>query len=266
MGLDIYLSYYKNYAKSKENESAYESFSDNLWEAVKEEEGEELCDKTKTRIKAILDKKAEELGLDEYGCDITYETRIEKNSEQYPEHNFKIGYFRSSYNSSGINGVLRDLNIPDLYDIFEPGDEYEFSPNWNYALSVVQESIQLLKKDKGYRVETISANMFAPDDVAESPRQVLEIFNGESKSLSKGKSGFKNFTNKAGHFYLDSKGLQVHALIPGKDFMNRPCTYAVFKLKDGNKYYLQALEIVKETIEYVLAQENPQAYYLRWSG
>jgi hypothetical protein len=266
MGLDVYLSYYKNYHQSKANEKAYEEISDNLWEAVKSVEGDELTEDSKKRIWSTLEKEAGKLGLDKYGCDITYRDRIENDSAKYPEHYFKVGYFRSSYNGSGINSILKDLGIPDLYDIFQPEDEYEFSPNWSYALDVVQESIKLLKKDKGYRVEAISANMFSPDEVMKSPQQALKVFNDKLDEMSKSKSGFNWFSNRDGHFYLDNKGLQVHALLPGKDFMQRPCTFAVYKLKDGNKYYLQALEIVKETIEYVLKQEDPQAYYLSWSG
>ena len=264
MGLDIYLSYYRNYEQSKANEKAYEEISENLWDEVREHEGEEVCEKTKKRIWAVLKQEAKKLGLGEWGEDITHRDKIELDSKLYPEHYFKIGYFRSSYNGSGINSILRDLDIPDLCDIFQFNDEYEFSPDWNYALNVVQESIKLLKKDKGYRVETISANMFAPDNVMQNPQEALKVFNNTLKDM--GKRDFNSFSNKDGHFYLDKKGLQVHALLPGKDFMQRPCTFAIYKLQDGNKYYLQALEIVKETIEYVLAQENPQAYYLRWSG
>lgn len=264
MGLDIYLSYYRDYNQSKANEKKYEELSENVWEEVKEQEGDELCDKTKNRVWDYLKKEAEKLGLGEWGEDITHRDKIELDSKLYPEHYFKIGYFRSSYNGGGINSVLRDLDIPDLYDIFCPDDQYEFVPDWAYALGVVQESIELLKKDKGYRVETISANMFAPDDVAKNPAEAMELF---KKQLNEKRSkDFNWYSNKDGHFYMDKKGLEVHGLIPGKDFMERPCTYVVYQLKDGNKYYLQALEIVKETIEFVLAQENPQAYYLRWSG
>lgn len=264
MGLDIYLSYYKNYEQSKANEKAYEEISENLWDEVREQEGEELCEKTKKRVWAILEQEAEKLGLGKWGEDITHRDKIELDSKLYPDHYFKIGYFRSSYNGSGINSVLRDLDIPDLYDIFPHEDEYEFSPDWKYALDVVQDSIKLLKKDKGYRVETISANMFAPDDVMQNPQEALKTFNKTLKEMDK--KDFNSFSNRDGHFYLDKKGLQVHALLPGKDFMQRPCTFAIYKLQNGNKYYLQALEIVKETIEYVLTQENPQAYYLSWSG
>jgi hypothetical protein len=265
MGLDIYLSYYRDYNQSKANEKKYEIISEDIWNEVKEQEGEDLCEKTKKRVCDYLNKEAEKLGLCEWGEDITHRDRIELDSKLYPEHGFKIGYFRSSYNGSGINNLLRDLGIPDLYDIFcHDDDEYEFVPDWANALNVVQEAIVQLKKDKGYRVETISANMFSPDDVAKNPLEAMELF---KKQLNEKKSkDFNWYSNKDGHFYMDNKGLEVHGLIPGKDFIDRPCTYVVFKVKDGNKYYLQALEIVKETIEYVLAQENPQAYYLRWSA
>jgi hypothetical protein len=265
MGLDIYLSYYKNYHQSKANEDAYEKISDELWDQVKEQEGDELSQKTKDRVWSVLEKEANKLGLDKYGSDITNCETIEKDSSKHPEHYFKVGYFRSSYNGSGINSILKILNIPDLYDIFPHDDDgYEFCPDWSYALDVVQEAIKLLKKDKGYRVESVGANIFAPDEVAMNPAQALEIFNDKIKS--KRTRGFNSFTSKEGSFYLDGKGLQVHALIPGKSILGSPCTFAVYKMKDGNKYYIQALEIVQETIEFVLAQKDPQAYYLRWSG
>lgn len=265
MGLDIYLSYYRDYNQSKANEKKFDELSDDIWAEVKEQEGEELCEKTKNRVCDYLNKEAEKLGLGEYGEDITYKDRIEQDSKLYPKHGFKIGYFRSSYNGSGINNLLRDLGIPDLYDIFShDDDEYEFVPNWANALNVVQEAIEMLQEDEGYRIETISANMFSPDDVAKNPLAAMELF---KKQLNqKHSKDFSSYSNKDGHFYMDKKGLKVHALMPGKDHFDRPCTYVVFQPKDANKYYIQALEIVKETIEYVLAQENPQGYYLSWSA
>lgn len=265
MGLDVYLSYYKNYHQSKANEQAYEDLSEELWDQVKEQEGDDLSQKTKDRVWSILEKEGAKLGLDKYGSDITNRENIELDSKIHPEHYFKIGYFRSSYNESGINSILRSLGIPDLYDIFEHNDDdYEFSPNWNHSLDVVQEAINMLKKDKGYRVETVSPNIFALDDVAKTPEQALEMFNNKLKE--KRTRGFNSFTCKDGHFYLDNSGLKVHALIPGKSIMGTPCTFAVYKMKDGNKYYIQALEIVKETIEHILSQKDPQSYYLRWSS
>lgn len=265
MGLDIYLSYYRDYNQSKANEKKFEELSDDIWAEVKEQEGDELCEKTKNRVNEYLKNEAEKLGLCEWGEDITHKECIEINSKLYPKHSFKIGYFRSSYNGSGINNILRDIGIPDLYDIFShDDDEYEFVPNWANALGVVQEAIEMLQEDEGYRIETISANMFSPDDVVKTPLEAMGIF---KKQLAQNHSkDFNAYSNKDGHFYMDKKGLKVHSLMPGKDHFDRPCTYVIYQPKDANKFYLQGLEIVKETIEYVLAQENPQAYYLRWSA
>ncbi len=266
MGLDVYLSYYKDFKQSKENEEVFEKFSNNMWESVKEVEGVVLSEKTKTSVWEVLKKEAAKYGLDDYGCDITYCERIELDSQLYPEHYFKIGYFRSSYNDSGINTILKDVGAPNLYDIFDhDDDEYEFSPDWNNSLYQVNEAIKIVKANKGYRVETISANMFSPDDVFTSSTSALAKF---KKTLedNKGAKKFTDFSNRDGNYYIGKKGLQVHALLPGKNIMGNPCTYAIYKAIDGDKYYLEALEIVKETIEYILKQDDPSKYYLRWSA
>ena len=265
MGLDVYLSKYSDYAKSKANEEAYDKYSTELWDKL-EAIDNDPTEKAKNQVREKLQARATELGLGEWGEDITYREKIELDSVLHPDHYFKIGYFRSSYNGSGLNNILRDLGIPDLYDIFQPNDEYEFVPDWNYALTMVQESIEMVKKDKGYRIETIAANMFDPDNVPTSPAAAMEKFNEQLARVSPKNKDFTWYSNRDGHFYMDKKGQEVHGLIPGKDMFNKPCTFVVYKLKDGNKYILQSLEVVKETIEYVLAQDNPQAFYLRWSG
>ncbi len=265
MGLDVYLYQYSDRKKSKENEEVYDKLSERLYSALDGIEDEELVRQAREGIREKLSVKAGELGLGEWGEDITYRKKIEQDSVLHPDHMFKIGYFRSSYNESGINGILKNMGVPDLYDIFCPGDDYEFCPDWSYALSVVNESIELLKKDKGYRVTSIAANLFSQDEVPVSPAAALDIFKEQLDKNGKNKN-FTAYSNRYGEFYLDKKGMAVHGLIPGKDMFQRPCTFVVYKTKDGNKYYLEALEIVKETIEYVLAQDNPQEFYMSWSG
>jgi len=266
MGLDVYLSHYSDFKKSKANEKAYDDYCNRLYDALEGIEDDELVRQAKEGIREKLEEKAKELGLGEWGEDATGCTSIEIDSVLHPEHYFKIGYFRSSYNSGGINSVLSDLGIPDLYDIFQhDSDEYEFCPDWNNALKVVEGSIRLLKKDKGYRIESVAANMFSPDDVPLTPAAALQVFNKELQEKSK-RLEHQCYSNRNGEFYLDNAGLKVHGMIPGKDMFQRPCTYIIYKPKDANKYYLQALEIVKETIEYVLGQKNPQEYYLSWSA
>jgi hypothetical protein len=60
--------------------------------------------------------------------------------------------------------------------------------------------------------------------------------------------------------------LKVLAMIPGIQTVlgTRPCIYVV--TESDNTWYLQALEVVRETIEFVLSQEDKELYYLHWSG
>jgi hypothetical protein len=55
-------------------------------------------------------------------------------------------------------------------------------------------------------------------------------------------------------------------MIPGIQTVlgTRPCIYVV--TESDNTWYLQALEVVRETIEFVLSQEDKELYYLHWSG
>jgi len=141
------------------------------------------------------DKGDNKMGLDvylangktyntEWECD-DYET-IEINSTLYPEHLFKIGYFRSSYNSGGINRVANRYSLLDLYDIFDP-HSYTFIPDWADAMKKCEAAIK-------------QWDAYAMSDIGQT------------------------------------------------------------------EWYTQALAIVKETIAWVLAQDNTEEYFLVWSS
>lgn len=69
---------------------------------------------------------------------------VRLDSKTAPEHYFKIGYFRSSYNRGGINSVLANLEIPGLYEIFDVGDDhgYEITVDWDDALTRANAAIE----------------------------------------------------------------------------------------------------------------------------
>src|SRR5690348_14525919 len=102
MGLDVYLKKYKEPVAA-------------VLERVKQYEDSPLHESEDEGAEGQLATLATELKLGEYGDPES--EYIENNSAQFPEHMFKIGYFRSSYNSGGINSVLRGYGIPDLYGI-----------------------------------------------------------------------------------------------------------------------------------------------------
>ncbi len=55
---------------------------------------------------------------------------------------------------------------------------------------------------------------------------------------------------------------------PIRRLIDQPSVFLVYEREPSEKedWYLTALRIVRETIEYVLAQPDKQHYYLVWSG
>lgn len=260
MGLDIYLYKYNNKPETDRIEEEYETFSQKNWDEAGEYDS--LTQEQKDSINEKNDSFAKSLGLGKYGEDETNKIKIEIDSALDKEHYFKIGYFRSSYNGGGINMILQNLNVPSLKEIFDYADEYCFQPDWNTALQKCNESINLLEAKGNYRCFQVSPNIFGQSTTCNSEKEALEIFAAEK--LSGG--SFDNYSNNKGEFY-QKEPLKVLALIQGmRNFIGRdiPCTYVVFE--GENQWYVTALKIVKETIEYVLNQSDKDKYYLHWSS
>ena len=207
------------------------------------------------------------------------EERIERDSATYPEHMFKIGYFRSSYNSGGIQSVMNSMiGVRPLDYIFEAKrDEYRVRPDWIEAANRCEDGRQKWAKHittLPFQVECVSENPFDTRSTPPSNAQmVMDIFRTEYQKYTDRKEGENPFgfsySNRDGEFSLETP-VEVHAMIRGttRNFLTgkqEQCTYIVKKMTD-HEWYTQALEIVQETIEWVLAQEDPQDYLLHWSG
>ena len=260
MGLDIYLYKYENFEETTRKERLHEDFSNKLWEGLEyselsEEQKEELREKAKTHAKS--------LGLDEWGSDETGKEKVERKHEKYPDHYFNLGYFRSSYNNSGIERILRNMDLPTLSDVFQhEGEEYHFRPNWEESLERINSLIKKFSEKGAYRVQSVSENMFRESTIG-SERDALSVFLEEVERAKEG--GPQSYTNVTGEFYLDEP-LKVIAMIPGTQnmFGSRKCVYVV--TESDNTWYIQALEIVRDTIQFVLDQKDKEKYYLHWSG
>lgn len=209
------------------------------------------------------------LGLNEWGCHKDGVESIEMNSTKYSDHYFKIGYFRSSYNSGGIERILRNMGLPTMKDIFEYDGEYCFQPDWVQALINVKILINDFKEKGAYRVRSVQANIFGGTNIG-SEKEALDAFLVELKreeeynQKNPNREKFK-YSNSTGEFSINEP-LKVLALIPGTYNIigERECVYVV--TESDNTWYIQALEIIQETIEWVLSKENKEQYYLHWSG
>lgn len=269
MGLDITLYKCKNKEMYIAKENQGEEISESVWESKMKEFGVEdydnLTDGQKEIIRDEVKTRYKEIGLDEDGSPIDIKMeRDEEASERHPGHLFQRGYFRSSYNPSGINSVLPQYLGEDitLYTIFNKGedDEYYFTPDWQAAKENVVEAISMLKekmKDTLYRTTSES---FFHGAAVHSEGEALFLFNKHKER----QSTLSNYFSGEGAFFLEEP-LKLSALIPGKDILKNPCVYLVYE-DTAAEHYLQSLEIVEETIDYVLSKKNPNHYCLGWSA
>ena len=259
MGLDIYLSRYEDFELAKKLESEHNEYSERIWAEAGEYSS--LTEDQKEELRKKDEDYAISLGLDKHGSMEKGVENIEKFHPDYPDHYFRIGYFRSSYNDSGIERILRNLGLPTMCDIFDRKDEdYEFRPDWDASLIRCEGVIEQLKKKGAYRVRAVSGNMFSEPTI-HSEKEALDIFMEEL-----GKNGPDDgYSNKNGEFHT-KEPLKVVGMIPGttRILSERPCVYIV--TESDNTWYIQALEIVRDTIKFVLESGKKEQHYLRWSG
>jgi hypothetical protein len=264
MGLDVYLKRCDDLAGAKAREALMSEFEDKLWEEVGG--WSDATEAQKDLIRAKVKVRQAELNLGEYGEANEIEG-IEIDSALHPESMFKIGYLRSSYNSGGINSVLGRIGCPDLYDIFEPGDEYNFTPDWLQAQARVTVAIDRITEVMSsefakYDVTTVTAGLGGSGAVG-SAGEALEVFKKQLEA-KKGNS-FTAYGCREGDFWLD--GITICGVIPNSGFGGG--VHLVTRNDSGEsnlQWYKDALEVTKEMIDYVLAKPNPNTYYLSWSG
>jgi len=207
MGLDVSL-----YLKNKDTESIREKQkmaeekSEEIWEQelalLGKKSHRELSynDLDKSEEEAISNKIKDmliSLGLFDYSwrskSEINDATEIEIDSKIYPDHVFKIGYLRSSYNGGGINYVLDDKlgKGYNLYDIFKPEEVYRFVPKWKECLQRAKislgrfDEVRKSTRQMDYSVVTESF-MSSSDKIIKSEKEAMKIFLGKAAEHKSG--------------------------------------------------------------------------------
>ena len=187
------------------------------------------------------------------------EQQIELDFEKCPDHLFKVGYFRSSYNEAGFNNMMEQYGLPTLYDIFCADEQYIFAPNWEDALKRIEEgkkAVAELAETKGkYRVLRMKGL-----DTIKSEQEALDAFMEEIKR----DGSFRTYSNRKGDFFLD--GVECLGFMKGEKY-GIFCYYVIVKNDAENmQWYIQAFEIMEATVRYVLAQPDKDDFYFHWSG
>lgn len=262
MGLDVYLYRYEDQAATAALEKSYETETEPLW-------ADGVSKSTRDKKLAAIQKR---LGLDGDGGD-PRKREIEIPSKHHPDHHFKIGYFRSSYNSGGIDRILREHLHTSLGDIMGYNDDdYCFLPDWKASRGRANAALADLRDmDKNtthHAFEIDVFSIFGDSPTVSDAAEATKIAKKEMGELG----SFGDWSSKQGLFMPRTKP-QVVAFIPGmKELLGKkiPTVFAVTEAKPGEIYdwYVKALEIVVETCDYVLALPEPEhaKHWLHWSG
>lgn len=279
MGLDVYLHHWLiDYAEAKHVEAQGREREEEITQRfVKQHRKSSARDLNELEWQALREQLTaafDALGLDRYGEYSAAYERIELPSEKYPEHMFKLGYWRSSYNDGGINGVLRRTIGKSLYDLLpgNPDTGEDIFPDWNDMLALalaLRAGFQTYQELGKYDVRTVEAHSISQDASPVTPREALEIFFNERERHDR---AFENYENMRGTFLFHSPMI-VRGIIPGKQRngpwqIDVPAVESVMYIihEQDHSWYAQALDIVVETIEYVLKQEDKERYGMYWSG
>lgn len=267
MGLDVYLYKCSNRAEADELEAQYQEKERAIWNA----DGKRFNDLTEAQRATRYQKCAKAalaLGLDRDG---RYPGReeVDQPSALYPDHLFHLGYFRSSYNGGGIDSVMHRAGLSGLANIFDAkrGD-YHIVPDWAASLARVDAAIAALdayaQSDAGqFDISEESAGGYG--EMPSGADQAKALFMEQLNDHKDTPDDWRAYSSQQGTFHLD--GREVYAIMPGVNCINHPCVYVAYRIPgDYWQWYRQALEIVKETIQHVLAQPDADLYYLVWSG
>lgn len=273
MGLDVSLYHFENFEKAKKLEDRYSEASEDVWKDVGDDKKyDEMTEAEKKEAQEKCSNLRKTLGLDKNG-EVRTKTKIEVNSALYPDHLFKIGYFRSSYNSGGINSVMESLGLFSLYDIFPEANFrglYYIVPDWKQArvrVAFTLGKFKTLLNGEAVKYDATWIQDTPHTTRVESAKEALRKFHERREEWEKKKAPFDCWEGRDGYFSL-KEPLEVAAVMYGTQCKGMfKGVFLIHKVpKSSFEWYYHALEIVEETIQYVLKHPKPGKYVFGWSA
>lgn len=271
MGLDAYLykleegwtkeSYLK--ATEKNHEAEHDYYENHYNEANEREVNDKL------RKKHVTDVAPEPPA-----------EHIEIDHPKYPDHLFKIGYWRSSYNEGGINSIARKYGFPDLYQITfgdkdeDDGSEYHVWPNWMEVWKRAEAALvkydEVIGKLGGVSTRTVRMKSWGPGSKPTNEQEALTTFLKHREQMwertDSGNEAY-SYSSAEGEFWM-AHPQEIVAAIPGtEEWLGtaEPCMYLMLN-EEIPETYRQSLEIVRDTALHCIDQGPEALFYLGWSA
>jgi len=196
-----------------------------------------------------------------------------QTSSQYPEHEFKLGYFVSAYNEDGFDSVLGpkiDITLDKLlldasiWNIEEGPLPIEICSNdWIGIAERVDTAIARLNRYllkypwvcvREMRVEDEDFDIAEEEIPIETLQDAMKFFNGEIDLHNENPGWIRNHS---GIFYLSNQ-TKAYALVRGRNNLGEKTLFVLQESNLGPDYYLQGLAIIKETMVEILNMSEQQ--------
>lgn len=282
MGLDVYLRKCSDRPAAEAAETACEQECSALWERFFPNSGYGIADDaTKDEYQKERAKVCAKHGVADYWHSSV--EKIETPDPRYPEHTFSIGYFRSSYNSSGFNNVMRNMGLGGIYELMGITEERrdgveDGAHDWRACKQRIEAAIEQYKarvaETGGLRVMRLAPSFNDSRIEVKSEQEAMDWYLNQVRGKT-GEQREGGWSCLWGDVF--PSGLQVHGFVTRKyeapqsvidQLINGPTVYVLYKPDNGEDgdYYLQALEIMSATMDRVLNDEHPEHFYMVWSG
>jgi len=275
--LEISLIKFNDFAKTLLVEKKWDDSHSDIFEEIAKGR-EKLEDEDYAQLRRNVSVLSGAMGLSDKGEDYKNKEFIELESTVHPSHPFRVGTLFDTMDEFALSVVLGNMGIPTLHDIFSDQQEYvddgggiEYvRPDWPVCLDTVFDAVRMLKErmnsGEDLMVSTVSLPASMVGVCPTGPSSAIEHYKKELQ-YARAKGIDKNYHNSAG-WYFTHKALSIRAAIPGTktiDGASVPVTYLVYNV--NMEWYLNALLIVRETIEYVLSQPEGEhdKYWLRFN-
>jgi len=278
MGLDIYLHQY--IASFEEIEAFYTKVRLDI-DAMEEEIGrgrpfQDFTDEEKSEYFTRREQIRVRHGCSANGdLPVSMEKDITEKSKKHPDAYSNIGYIRSSYNPSGYDECCRRvLGNGGLTEIFDATGQWVFQPNWELSLGRALHHVTLWK---GLATKPCFDVIESRHDLEaavqiRSAKDAITLFTEKHDQYRfeemQGHRSMSSYQNSHGIFRM-KEPLQIMGVVHGitiSEGEETPMAYLVYRSENMHQRSLQTAEIVVEMCEYVLAQPQPEQFYLLWSG
>ena len=212
---------------------------------------------------------------------------IEMPSKIHPDHTFQLGYFE------GWDG--KELVLPNLTFIFNKlQSEFEpcMYPDWTEALGNANRALEVWKNYYASKFGRLVILAFPLDDLPlldfEEDSECIKWLSSEedkwkkqleanikwltSQGMLASRATAQVLTPGAPHYtdgycgdnYKLFDSFRTHAMFRGKSKTGKDCIHLICD-HSGWQWRVAAIEVVRETIQWVL-DKDPKKYYLRWEN